>query len=131
MRLIRLPAALSVSSLPLSGQEKMPQKYSAMPDLRCVGGFLQADGWWSTNQNKIAMERERRWVRISLFHDVLPVEGVQVGPDEPGCRLSSRAAGAGAPVVQCKVHLIQNAPVFLDILERCESREPLSLPRIG
>lgn len=70
-------------------------------------------------------------MRISLIHDVLPVAGVQAGPDEPGCRLSLRAAGVGAPVAQYKIHLMQAPEVFLDFLERCSSGEPLMLPRFG
>ncbi len=127
-----LLALLVTGSLtPVWGQEKMLENYSAMPDLRCTAGFLEVDGWWSTDRNRLAMERVPRWANIFMIHDVLPVAGAQVGPDEPGFRLSSRAAGVGAPVAQYKVHLIQDAAVFLAFLEKCKSGEPLHLARLG
>lgn len=74
----------------------MLDNYAVMADLRYTSGFIWVDRWSSTNENRMVMERETRWVRISLIHGVLSVAGVQAGPDESEYRLSSRGAGVGA-----------------------------------
>ena len=113
------------------GQDKMLANYAAMPDLRCAGGFLAADGYWTSNPNR-PLEREERWVRVLDIHDVLPVKGVAVGPDEPGYRISIRHAGSGTGAVQYKVHLLQPPEVFLEFLARCQSDSQLqTLARIA
>ncbi len=132
LRIIAVLGLLAGSASGALGQEKMLANYAAMPDLRCAGGFLAADGFWTADENA-SLEREERWVRISAIHDVFPVKGVRAGPDEPGYRVTaafsgiaqaggrgSLGGGAGSPPVQYKVHLLQKSETFLEFLARCE-----------
>ena len=92
MRIVVVLAGLAAGAAGALGQEKMLANYAAMPDLRCAGGFLATDGFWTADENA-SLEREERWVRISAIHDVFPVKGVRAGPDEPGYRVTTAFAG--------------------------------------
>ncbi len=130
LRLTIVFVALACSAAGAFGQEKMLANYDAMPDLRCAGGFLEADGFWTAEENA-SLEREKRWVRISAIHDILPVAGVRAGADEPGYRVNTKHEGGavqgGARLLrrsgaaaQYKVHLLQAPEVFLEFLARCQ-----------
>lgn len=118
-----------MAGVPLLGQEKMLANYRAMQDLRCAGGLLAADGYWSTSPST-PLEREVRWVPISAIHDVLQVAGVRAGPGEPGFRLSAKFPGLSAPLVQCKVHLLRSPGVSLAFLYLCADGAAHSLKRM-
>ena len=130
MRIIIALALLACSVSGALGQQKMIANYIAMPDLRCVGGFLATDGFWAGDDNPL--DRSQRWVRISSIHDIMAVEGIRAGPDEPGYRVSTKYPGLGTPAVQHKVHLLQPPEVFLEFLAKCErDRGAHSIPRIS
>ncbi len=111
LRIIIVLTVLACGTSDAFGQQKMLANYAAMADLRCAGGFLATDGFWTADENA-PLKRMERWVRISAIHDVMPVEGLRVGPDEPGYRISTKYAGVGSPAVQHKVHLLQTPEVF-------------------
>ena len=131
LRIIIVLTVLACSTSDAFGQEKMLANYTAMADLRCAGGFLATDGFWTADENA-PLERAERWVRISAIHDVMPVEGLRAGPDEPGYRISTKYPNLGSPAVQHKVHLLQPPEVLLEFLDRCErDRGVYSIPRLA
>lgn len=60
MRLAPTLLALTDLAANSTGQQKMLDNHAAMRDLRCARGFIRTDGWWSTNQTRMVMERETR-----------------------------------------------------------------------
>ena len=131
-RTIGVLALLVCSPSDAFGQQKMLANYAAMPDLRCVGGFLATDGFWSTDDKSFSLKRRQGWVQISAIHDVVPVSGNRPGADEPGYRVNTMYAGVGSPAMQYKVHLLQPPEAFLEFLGRCTSdRGTHSIPRLG
>lgn len=108
----------------------MLANYAAMPDLQCAGGFIATDGFWTADANT-PLDRTERWVRISAIHDIMPVEGIRAGADEPGCRVSTKYAGVGSPALQHKVHLFRMPEVFLEYIARCgRDRGTYNIPKL-
>lgn len=113
------------------GQQRMLANYAAMPDLRCVGGFLATDGFWTADE-KALLTRKQGWVQISAIHDVVPVAGQRPGADEPGYHVNTMYAGVGSPAMQYKVHLLQPPEAFLEFLGRCSGDRGMhSIPRLA
>lgn len=131
LRIIGVLAVLAGSPSDVFGQQKMLAISAAIPDLRCVGGFLATDGYWIGGDNPF-LKRSQGWVQSSAIHGNVPVSGERPGADEPRYRVNTMYAGIRSPAMQYKVHLLKPPDAFLEILGRCNrDRGTHSIPRLA